>query len=104
MPDVALRKDFGGLVPVAGPESLLPTMRLLVLFSLLCILLLCFSSFSTEGKKHPVKHGKGRPCCPKSRNLDVAIPRGHHVRSCKPCKPRQGNSIWIVPGALPRQM
>ncbi|XP_037661314.1 protein GPR15L [Choloepus didactylus] len=77
-------------------------MRLLVLSSLLCILLLCFSTFSAEGKKHVVKPGRGRPCCPKSPNPEQAILRGRHVKSCRPCKPRQGNPIWVVPGALPQ--
>ncbi|KAM6163749.1 protein GPR15LG [Rhynchocyon petersi] len=50
-------------------------MKLLILTSLLCILLLCVSNFSVEG---------------------------HHRRACRPCKPKIEPSSWIVPGALPQ--
>ncbi|XP_045426673.1 protein GPR15L isoform X2 [Pipistrellus kuhlii] len=41
-------------------------MRALVLSGLLCMLLLCNSVFSAEGRRHlrpPVKPWKGKPCC-----------------------------------------
>ncbi|XP_014321011.1 protein GPR15L isoform X2 [Myotis lucifugus] len=41
-------------------------MRALVLCSLLCTLLLCFSVFSVEGRRHPrppAKPWKGKLCC-----------------------------------------
>ncbi|XP_036078226.1 protein GPR15L [Rousettus aegyptiacus] len=51
-------------------------MRFLVYFSLLCVLLLCFSVFSIEGKaiplgwkKRPAKPWKDKPCCPQASTL-----------------------------------
>ncbi|KAK2497200.1 hypothetical protein MC885_006807 [Smutsia gigantea] len=80
-------------------------MRFLVLSSLLCILLLCFSLPSVEGRRHsehPGKHLKGRPCCPQVPRLLRTTQKGRHVRSCKPCKLRPDSRFWVVPGALPQ--
>ncbi|KAM5322753.1 protein GPR15LG [Glossophaga mutica] len=77
-------------------------MRFLVLSSLLCILLLCFSIFSAEGKRHPMhpaKPWKSKPCCPPGSN---PVLKGHHLRKCKPCKLKPKPKIWVVPGALPQ--
>ncbi|XP_012656746.1 protein GPR15L [Otolemur garnettii] len=73
-------------------------MRLLVLSSLLCILLLCFSVFSVEGRKSP-KPLRVRPCCRRVSNHNL---RGLRVRVCRTCKVKPGTSSWVVPGALPQ--
>ncbi|KAJ8795113.1 hypothetical protein J1605_018700 [Eschrichtius robustus] len=49
-------------------------MRFLALARLLCILLLCLSVFSAEGRRHPrhpAKPGKGKPCCPRVPGPDL---------------------------------
>ncbi|KAM9650824.1 protein GPR15LG [Trichechus inunguis] len=74
-------------------------MRLSILTSVLCILLLCFSIFLAEGRRHHAKPRRGRPCCPRGTGL---VLRGHHVRPCRPCKLRTGLPNWVVPGALPQ--
>ncbi|XP_032464780.1 protein GPR15L [Phocoena sinus] len=80
-------------------------MRFLALASLLCILLLCLSVFSAEGRRHlshPAKPGKGKPCCPRVPGPDLMTRKGHHVRSCRPCKFKPKPHSWVVPGALPQ--
>ncbi|XP_004484553.1 protein GPR15LG [Dasypus novemcinctus] len=76
-------------------------MRLLLLSSLLCLLLLCFATFSAEGKKLPGKPGKGR-CCPKAPIARLPLAKGRHGRSCRPCKSGRVHPQWVVPGALPQ--
>ncbi|XP_036905834.1 protein GPR15L [Sturnira hondurensis] len=80
-------------------------MRFLVLSSLLCILLLCFSIFSAEGKRHPMhpaKPWKGKLCCSPVPNPVLRTQKGHRVRICKPCKSKPQSNTWVVPGALPQ--
>ncbi|XP_028738863.1 protein GPR15L [Peromyscus leucopus] len=75
-------------------------MRLLALSSLLCVLLLCFSILSSEGKRHPAKIPKS--CCnlvPRSR---LTTQKGNHLRHCKPCRNKPPFKSWVVPGALPQ--
>ncbi|XP_053441078.1 protein GPR15LG [Nycticebus coucang] len=73
-------------------------MRLLVLSSLFCILLLCFSVFSVEGRKPP-KPWRVRPCCHRVSSHNA---RGPRARVCRLCKVKPGISSWVVPGALPQ--
>ncbi|XP_066205115.1 protein GPR15LG [Saccopteryx leptura] len=78
-------------------------MRFLVLSSLLCILLLCFTIFSTEGKRRPrqpAKAWKGKPCCPQIPNPVLGTRKGHRRRNCKSCTVKRLS--WVVPGALPQ--
>ncbi|XP_039728378.1 protein GPR15LG [Pteropus medius] len=75
-------------------------MRFLVYSSLLCVLLLCFSIFSTEGKKHPAKPWKDKPCCPQVSTL--RIQKGRRAKICRPCKLKPEPHFWVVPGALPQ--
>ncbi|XDA89715.1 hypothetical protein R6Z07F_019318 [Ovis aries] len=80
-------------------------MRLLVLTSLLCTLLLCLSLFSAEGRRHPSHHakpGKGKPCCPRIPGPELMTQKGHHTRNCRPCKLKPRPRFWVVPGALPQ--
>ncbi|XP_002698979.4 protein GPR15LG [Bos taurus] len=85
--------------------SWLATMRLLILTSLLCILLLCLSVFSAEGRshlRHHAKPGKGKPCCPRIPGPDLMTQKGHRTRNCRPCKLKSKHRFWVVPGALPQ--
>ncbi|XP_046510350.1 protein GPR15LG [Equus quagga] len=78
-------------------------MRFPVLLSLLCILLLCFSIFSAEGRRprpRP-KPGKVRPCCTPDGTPVQGNPKGHPSRICRPCKFKP-EARWVVPGALPQ--
>nr|XP_006213160.1 protein GPR15L [Vicugna pacos] len=80
-------------------------MRLPALTSLLCILLLCLSVFSVEGRRHPrhpAKPGRGRPCCPRGPSPDLMAQKEHHVRNCRSCKLKKKPHYWVVPGALPQ--
>ncbi|XP_059129147.1 protein GPR15LG [Peromyscus eremicus] len=77
-------------------------MRLLALSSLLCVLLLCFSILSSEGKRHPAKITKLRFCCnlvPRSR---LTTQKGNYTRHCRPCGSKPPSKSWVVPGALPQ--
>ncbi|XP_014443382.1 protein GPR15L [Tupaia chinensis] len=90
-------------------------MRLLVLSSLLCTLLLCSSVFSVEGRRRPAKPWRARPCCRQAPSPDTVALKGLNggdpetggkspslprlrARLCRPCKPHS----WVVPGALPQ--
>ncbi|XP_036137419.1 protein GPR15L [Molossus molossus] len=78
-------------------------MRLLVLCSLLCTVLLGLCLFSAEGKrhpKHPAKPWKGKPCCPPVPDPVRRTQKGDRVRTCRECKPKL--PFWVVPGALPQ--
>ncbi|XP_004432543.1 PREDICTED: secreted protein C10orf99 homolog [Ceratotherium simum simum] len=80
-------------------------MRFLILSSLLCILLLCFSIFSAEGRRHPrhpARPAKGRPCCPGARTAVLTNQKGRPVRICRQCKFKAQTRVWVVPGALPQ--
>lgn len=79
------------------------TMRFLVLSTLLCILLLCFSISSVEGKRQPRNHtkpSKGKQCCSKVPSPDLRTQKGRHAWICRPCKNKL--KLLVVPGALPQ--
>ncbi|XP_005077747.1 protein GPR15L [Mesocricetus auratus] len=77
-------------------------MRLLVLCSLLCVLLLCFCTLSSEGRKHHVKLSKFRPCCNLIHRFKLATQKGQHTRPCRSCRIKPPSKPWVVPGALPQ--
>ncbi|XP_073935421.1 protein GPR15LG [Castor canadensis] len=77
-------------------------MRLLVLSSLLCILLLCFSIFSSEGRRHLAKPWKLRPCCHLVPRHNLKTQKGNHLRGCRMCRIKPAKGLWVVPGALPQ--
>ncbi|XP_047408082.1 protein GPR15LG [Sciurus carolinensis] len=75
-------------------------MRLLILSSLFCILLLSFSISSSEGKRHPAKSWKYRHCCHRVPSLTTQ--KGNSSRPCRMCKLKPPSQAWVVPGALPQ--
>ncbi|XP_016072945.1 PREDICTED: secreted protein C10orf99 homolog [Miniopterus natalensis] len=80
-------------------------MRFLVLSSLLCVLLLCFCIFSTEGGRHPghpARPWKGKRCCSQAPDPVLKTRKGHRVKICRPCKFKPESPFWVVPGALPQ--
>ncbi|XP_021059839.1 protein GPR15L [Mus pahari] len=77
-------------------------MKLLVLSGLLCVLLLCFCIFSSEGTRHPAKSLKLRRCCHLSPRSKLSIRRGNLTRPCRPCRSKIPVTLWVVPGALPQ--
>ncbi|XP_052046632.1 protein GPR15LG [Apodemus sylvaticus] len=77
-------------------------MRLLALSGLLCILLLCLCIFSSEGRRHPAKSLKLRPCCHLSPRSKLTTRKGNHMRPCRPCRSKLPPKTWVVPGALPQ--
>ncbi|XP_023557083.1 protein GPR15L [Octodon degus] len=74
-------------------------MRLQVLSSLLCILLLCASLFSGEAKSPRTKIRKPRPCCRQAPGSNL---HRNRIRRCRPCRPKPVLPTWVVPGALPQ--
>ncbi|XP_036055459.1 protein GPR15L [Onychomys torridus] len=77
-------------------------MRLLALSSLLCMLLLCFSILSSEGRRHPAKISKPKHCCNLVSRSRLTTQKGNHTRHCRPCKSKPPSKSWVVPGALPQ--
>ncbi|XP_010620903.1 protein GPR15L [Fukomys damarensis] len=75
-------------------------MRFLVLYSLICILLLCVSIFSGEatGKRLRTKIRKSRPCCRQAPGFNL---KRNGTRLCRPCRLKTTPQSWVVPGALP---
>ncbi|KAF6316951.1 colon-derived SUSD2 binding factor [Rhinolophus ferrumequinum] len=93
--------------PAASPrhQTQPATMRFLVLSSLLCILLLCFSISSVEGKRHrrhPAKPFKGKLCCSQHPSPVLKTQNGRRRKTCRPCKTKSESHFWVVPGALPQ--
>ncbi|EDL24898.1 protein GPR15LG precursor [Mus musculus] len=77
-------------------------MRLLALSGLLCMLLLCFCIFSSEGRRHPAKSLKLRRCCHLSPRSKLTTWKGNHTRPCRLCRNKLPVKSWVVPGALPQ--
>ncbi|XP_051062782.1 protein GPR15LG [Phodopus roborovskii] len=92
-------------------------MRLLALCSLLCMLLLCFCTLSSEGRRRHLRPPRLGPCCnPVHRSKlttqkALAIPEAvltlgnqsrHHTRPCRSCRIKPPSKPWVVPGALPQ--
>ncbi|XP_054975596.1 protein GPR15LG [Sorex araneus] len=79
-------------------------MRFQVLCSLLCLLLLCFSVFSVEGRKHPRRPSKSSriSCCPRVAGPVAGTQKGRIMKICRPCKLKPQPRRWVVPGALPQ--
>ncbi|XP_042546297.1 protein GPR15L [Dipodomys spectabilis] len=77
-------------------------MRLLVLSSLLFVLLLCFSVFSLEGRRHFAKPGKLRFCCRLAPSRNQTTQKGNRMKVCRVCKVKAVAQPWVVPGALPQ--
>uniref|UniRef100_A0A5F9DI79 G protein-coupled receptor 15 ligand n=1 Tax=Oryctolagus cuniculus TaxID=9986 RepID=A0A5F9DI79_RABIT len=74
-------------------------MRLLVLSSLLCILLLFFP---VEGRRHPIRSQRVWRCCPVARPLRTIL-KGRYAGPCRLCKIKPSLiHQWVVPGALPQ--
>ncbi|XP_008584311.1 PREDICTED: putative uncharacterized protein C10orf99 homolog [Galeopterus variegatus] len=72
------------------------------LCGLLCILLLCCSIFSAEGRRHPAKLWRAKPCCRQVPRYNQMTPKRYCTRLCRLRKPKPGSSSWVVPGALPQ--
>ncbi|XP_003504608.1 protein GPR15L isoform X1 [Cricetulus griseus] len=77
-------------------------MRLLVICSLLCMLLLSFCVLSSEGKRHRLRPSKFKPCCYLTHRSKLTPQKGHHTRPCRPCRIKPPSKTWVVPGALPQ--
>ncbi|XP_028643855.1 protein GPR15L [Grammomys surdaster] len=77
-------------------------MRLLALAGLLCMLLLCFCVLPSEGRRHPSKSSKLRPCCSLSSRSKLTTQQGNYTRHCRPCRRKLPPKLWVVPGALPQ--
>ncbi|XP_029771580.1 protein GPR15L [Suricata suricatta] len=80
-------------------------MRLAVLSRLFCILLLCFSIFSVEGRRHSrhlAKPRKSKLCCSRVPSPGLTTQKVRHVRICRQCSVKSGSRTWVVPGALPQ--
>ncbi|XP_021500948.1 protein GPR15LG [Meriones unguiculatus] len=77
-------------------------MRLLVLSSLLCMLLLSFCILSSEGRRNLVKLPRLKPCCHLAPRYKPTAKKGNYTRPCKPCRSKPPSKLWVVPGALPQ--
>ncbi|CAH7354132.1 2610528A11Rik [Phodopus roborovskii] len=77
-------------------------MRLLALCSLLCMLLLCFCTLSSEGRRRHLRPPRLGPCCNPVHRSKLTTQKGHHTRPCRSCRIKPPSKPWVVPGALPQ--